>query len=137
MKGCVFLTYGLISLFIPILVILLAAFTKRIIPSLVIGVLVGGIFLGKGNVINGTILAIEHLVKSSASEESLYIILFLFVFGTFGEIMKVSGGIKGFSELANRYVKTEKGALGTIWLVTLFTFIDCCFHVIQNQYECK
>lgn len=128
----IILSSGLISIFIPILVILLAAFTKRIIPSLTIGILVGGIFLGKGNIIDGTILAVEHLIKSSASEESLYIVLFLFVFGAFGEIMKLSGGIKGFSELANKYVKTEKGALGTVWLVTLFTFIDCCFHVISS-----
>lgn len=126
------LNFGFVSIFIPILVILLAAFTKRIIPSLTIGILVGGILLGKGNVIDGTILAVEHLIKSSASEESLYIILFLFVFGAFGEIMKLSGGIKGFSELADRYVKTEKGALGAIWLVTPFTFIDCCFHVISS-----
>jgi len=126
------LTYGAISVFIPILVILMAAFTKRIIPSLIIGILVGGIFLSKGNVIDGIISAIDHLVKASANEESLYIILFLFVFGAFGEIMKVSGGIKGFSDLANRYVKTEKGALATIWLVTPFTFIDCCFHVISS-----
>lgn len=126
------LNFGLISLFIPILVILLAAVTKRIIPSLTIGILVGGIFLGKGNIIDGTILATEHLVKSSASQESLYIILFLFIFGAFGEIMKLSGGIKGFSELADKFVKTERGALGAIWLVTPFTFIDCCFHVISS-----
>lgn len=126
------MNYGFISIFIPILVILLAAFTKRIIPSLTIGILVGGIFLGKGNVLDGTILAIEHLIKSSASEESLYIIMFLFVFGAFGEIMKMSGGIKGFTKLADRYVKTEKGALSAIWLVTPFTFIDCCFHVISS-----
>ena len=68
--------------------------------------------------------------NASASEESLYIIMFLFVFGAFGEIMKVSGGIKGFSELANKYVKTEKGALSSVWGVSIFTFIDCCFHAI-------
>ena len=50
----------------------------------------------------------------------------------FGEIMKVSGGIKSFSELATKYVKTEKGALGAIWIVSPFTFIDCCFHAILS-----
>ncbi len=121
-----------ISIFIPILVILLAASTKRIIPSLIIGILAGGIFLSKGNVIDGTISAIDHLLKASAGEESMYIIMFLFVFGAFGEIMKVSGGIKGFSELANKYIKTEKGALGAVWAVSIFTFIDCCFHAISS-----
>jgi len=131
-KRVINLSYGLISIFIPLLVILLAAFTKKIISSLIIGILTGSILLGKGNIINGTILAVEHLIKSSANEESLYIIMFLFVFGALGEIMKVSGGIKGFSKIADKYVKTEKGALGTIWLVSIFTFIDCCFHVIST-----
>jgi Na+/H+ antiporter NhaC len=126
------LTFGVISVFIPLLVILLAAFTKRIISALIIGILTGGIFLSKGNVMDGTISAMDHLIKASASEESLYIIMFLFVFGAFGEIMKVSGGIKGFSVLANRYVKTEKGTLGAIWVVSIFTFIDCCFHAISS-----
>lgn len=125
------MTFGAISVCIPLLVILLAAFTKRIIPSLIIGILAGGILLSKGNVIDGIITAIDHLVKASASEDSLYIIMFLFIFGAFGEIMKLSGGIKGFSELANKYIKTEKGAYGAIWLVSIFTFIDCCFHGIS------
>lgn len=126
------MSQGLISLFIPIIVIILAMTTKRIIASLIVGVLVGGIFLAGGNIINGCIIAIEHLVKSVSSEESVYIVMFLFLFGAFGEIMKPSGGIKGFSELANKYVKTEKGALGAVWVVTIFTFIDCCFHAIAT-----
>lgn len=58
--------------------------------------------------------------------------MFLFLFGAFGEIMKVSGGIKGFSEVADKYIKTEKGALLSVWVVTIFTFIDCCFHAIST-----
>lgn len=130
-KGVITLNFGLVSIFIPIVVILLAAFTKRIVPSLVVGLLAGGILLTRGNVITGTISAVDHLVKSVATAESIYIILFLFIFGAFGEIMKVSGGIKGFSALSDKFVKTEKGALGAIWLVTLVTFIDCCFHGIS------
>ncbi|WP_274228940.1 hypothetical protein [Clostridium sp. 'White wine YQ'] len=102
------MSQGLISLFITIIVIILAMTTKRIIASLIIGILSGGILLGGGNIINGCIIAIEHLVKSASSEESVYIVMFLYLFGAFGEIMKLSGGIKGFTELANKYVKTEK-----------------------------
>lgn len=121
---------GILSLLIPFVVIILAMITKRIIASLVVGLLGGGILLADGNIINGCKFAIEHLVKSTANEESIYIIMFLFMFGAFGEIMKLSGGIKGFSEVATKYVKTEKGALGTVWFVSIFTFIDCCFHDI-------
>lgn len=124
------MSQGLISLFIPLIVIILAMSTKRIISALIVGTLVGGVLLAKGNIINGCIYAVDHIVKSAANEESVYIIMFLFVFGAFGEIMALSGGIKGFAEAANKYVKTEKGALGAVWFVTLFTFIDCCFHDI-------
>lgn len=123
---------GLLSLFIPLIVIILAMTTKRVIAALVVGILAGGAILAGGNVVNGSIVAVEHLVKSVASEESAYIIMFLFIFGAFGEIMKLSGGIKGFSEFADRFVKTERGALGSVWFVTLFTFIDCCFHAISS-----
>jgi Na+/H+ antiporter NhaC len=120
-----------ISVLIPIFVILAAAITKRIIPSLTAGILAGGILIGSGDPARGMTLAAEHLVRASADEESLYIIFFLFVFGAFAEIMKVSGGIKGFSKISEKYVKSEKAALAAVWLVTPFTFIDCCFHAIS------
>ncbi len=123
--------FGVISVLIPLLVILFAAITKRIIPALIIGILAGGILLCNGNVLDGSIAAVDRLVKASTSEESLYIIMFLFVYGGLAEIMKLSGGIKGFANLANRYVKTERGALFTVWAVSIFTFIDCCFHAIS------
>ena len=123
--------YGLISVLIPLLVIILAIVTKRIIPSLMIGVLAGGIAFANGNIINGVLAASDHLIKATANSESVYIIFFLFLFGAFAEIMKVSGGIKGFTNLADRFVKTEKGALGAVWAVTPVTFIDCCFHGIS------
>jgi len=122
------MNYGFISLSIPVIVIVLAIVTKRIISSLIVGILAGGIMLAGGNIIQGVIQATEHLVKSIATEESIYIILFLFIFGSFAEIMKVSGGIKGFTQITNKYIKTEKGALGAVWLVSIVTFIDCCFH---------
>ncbi len=125
------MSYGAVSVFIPILVLLLAAFTKSIIPSLILGILAGGILLARGNVVEGIIAAVDHLVRACANEDSLYIILFLFVFGAFAEIMSLSGGIKGFAKLADRYVKTEKGALFAVWIVSIFTSIDCCFHAIS------
>jgi Na+/H+ antiporter NhaC len=65
-------------------------------------------------------------------QESAYIVLFLFAFGSLSEIFKVSGGIKGFAGLADRYVKTEKGALLAVWAATPVTFLDCCFHGIAT-----
>lgn len=125
------MNYGLVSVIIPLIVIFIAIFTKKIITSLIIGILTGGLFLAKGNIIEGVLLASEHLIKSTANEQSIYIIFFLFLFGAFGEIMKVSGGVKGFTQIASKYVKGEKSALWSIWAITPVTFIDCCFHGIS------
>lgn len=123
---------GMVSVFIPVVVILLAVLTKRIIPALIMGVLAGGILLTNGDVIKGLISAVDHVVGSAATRESIYIIMFLFVFGSFGEIMKVSGGIKGFTKMTDKYIRTERGALSAVWFVSLFTFVDCCFHAIAT-----
>lgn len=122
---------GLLSVIIPLIVIVGAALTKGIIPSLIVGILAGGIALANGNIVQGMIDAGDHLVRSVANEESVYILFFLFLFGAFAEIMKLSGGIKGFAKLTEKLVKTERGALAAVWAVTPVTFIDCCFHGIS------
>lgn len=126
------MNYGVISLLVPIAVIVLAMVTKKIISSLILGILFGGILLSGGNIVKGVVLAVEHLVKTTANEESIYVIMFLFIFGAFGEIMKVSGGIKGFSKIADKYIESERGALTAVWAASLVTFIDCCFHAIAT-----
>lgn len=122
--------FGIISILIPVIVIILAIFTKRIILSLIIGILIGGIALSNGDIVQGVLSAADHLIKASANKESVYIIFFLFLFGSFAEIMKISGGIKGFTNLTTKFVKKEKSALGAVWAITPVTFIDCCFHCI-------
>ncbi|MTI85891.1 MAG: Na+/H+ antiporter NhaC family protein [Firmicutes bacterium] len=119
------------SLIPPLVTIATAVFTKRIIPSLTLGLWVGSILLVP-SLLGGTIKASEYIVDSLASKESAYIVLFLFVFGSLAEIFKVSGGIKGFANLADRYVKNERGALLSVWAASPATFLDCCFHVIST-----
>lgn len=86
--------------------------------------------LAHGDIIQGVLAAAEHIIQSAANEQSVYIVFFLFLFGAFAEIMKVSGGIKGFTKITGKIVKSERGALFAVWAVTPFTFIDCCFHSI-------
>jgi len=120
-----------LSLIPPVATILMAVFTKRIMLSLILGIISGSLILGKG-VVAGILKASDYLVASLASPESVYIIMFLFLFGALTEIFKVSGGIKGFASFADRFVKSERGALLSVWAATLATFFDCCFHVIAT-----
>jgi Na+/H+ antiporter NhaC len=128
---------GIIPVIIPLTVIVLAVITKRIIPSLVTGILTGGIALANGNVVQGMAAAADRLTKAAANEESIYIIFFLFLFGAFAEIMKVSGGIKGFTTLTEKAVKTERGALAAVWAVTPANFNDCLFSWHRRRHDRK
>lgn len=98
-----------VSLFPPFTTLVLAVFSKRIIPSLVLGLWVG-CFLETGRLVPGILEAGNRLVDVMAARENDYIIMFLFIFGSLSEMFAVSGGIKGFGRLADRYVKTERGA---------------------------
>ncbi|MDT8903396.1 Na+/H+ antiporter NhaC family protein [Anaeroselena agilis] len=116
----------------PIAAILGAAVTKRIIPSLVVGLLAGAVIKSGGNPLTGAVIAGEYLSRVVADENHAYIILFLFGFGALAEMFKVGGGISGFAKAVDPYVQSEKGALLSVLLVTPVTFLDCCFHVIST-----
>lgn len=125
------MNYSFLSLIPPIAAIFGAAITKRIIPSLVIGLLAGTLI--KTKTLLGTFIqAGDYLSGVVANKNSVYIILFLFCFGALAEIFKVGGGISGFAKKAEPYVKTERDALLSVWAASPATFLDCCFHVIST-----
>lgn len=113
----------------PLVTVICAIYTKRIIPSLVLGLLAGSMFKA-GGVFSGSIKAADYLAGVLNSADNILIILFLFSFGALTEIFSMSGGIKGFAQWAEKYVKSERGALLTVWAVTPVTYLDCCFHTI-------
>ena len=108
-----------------------AAITKRIIISLVFGLLIGTLLKSK-SILGMILLAGDSLSGVVSDKTNAYIILFLFCFGALAEIFKTGGGISGFAKVIKPYVKSEKGALLTIWAATPISFLDCCFHVIAT-----
>lgn len=120
-----------VSVLPPLVTLLTAIFTKRIVPSLTLGLLTGS-FLLSPSPLRAVIRASKYIVESLSSPESAYIVLFLFIFGALAELFKISGGIRGFAQLVEKHVNSERGALLSIWLATVATFLDCCFHVIAT-----
>ncbi|VBB09071.1 Hypothetical protein LUCI_4357 [Lucifera butyrica] len=122
-----------LSVIPPIAAILGAAVTKKIIPSLVFGLLAGSIANAGWSLTGGLLAAGNYLSRVIANPDHAYIILFLFSFGALAEMFKAGGGIAGFSQAAAPYVKTERGALASVFLATPISFLDCCFHVIATS----
>lgn len=120
------------SIIPPLAAIIGAAVTKRIIPSLVLGLLAGTLLQSGGSLLGSVLLAGQALAGVVSEESHAYIILFLFSFGALAEIFKVGGGISGFAKLTEPYIKTERGALLSVLWASPVTFLDCCFHTIAT-----
>jgi len=117
-----------LSLIPAAITIVLTFKTKKLIPSLFLGVLTGT-FIKEGFL--GGITAIgEYMMDAIADKESAYTLSFLIAFGSLAELIEMAGGISGFSEKVSKWAKSEKSILGWAWLLSIITFFDSSFHTI-------
>ena len=86
-----------LSILPPILTIAVATWSKKIIPSLLIGLLVGGYLLNP-TLTDGFEKAVDQIVKTLTDNGSLQVLLFLYLFRGLISLMRKSGGIEVFSD---------------------------------------
>ncbi|CAN5413380.1 Na+/H+ antiporter NhaC family protein [soil metagenome] len=118
-----------ISVIPPVLTIAFAIYSKKIIPSLIAGFLIG-CFLLDPSPAGGFESAISYLVSIITDKENLQVFLFLYLFSGLIAIISRSGGIKAFSDIARKMVKSPSGVFYLVWALLPVTFIDCGFRVI-------
>ena len=118
-----------LSVLPPLLTIALAIWSKRIIPSLLAGLLLGGYLLDR-RITGGFETAVDQIVSTLTDKDSLQVLLFLYLFSGLMGIIKKSGGIQAFSSLAGEHVASEKGAFYVPWALIPVTFIDCGFRIV-------
>ena len=115
---------------VPPLVTNAAGFwSRRVLPSLLFGLLVGGYLLNP-TIVGGLDTAIEKTLKTLSDEDSLRVLLFLYLFSGLVGMVRRAGGINAFSRWLSRYVKSETGVLYTLWALIPVTFIDCAFRIV-------
>lgn len=120
---------GLYSIIPSVTAIIIAIITRQVLPALIIG-LIAGAYLVEPSLLGGIVKATDYLVKSATVKENIEIAFFLYIFSGLMGMMKVSGGVKGVERLISNRIKSEKGTLLTTWGLSLFTFIDCGFHIM-------
>jgi len=118
-----------ISILPPLLTIAIAIWSKKIIPSLLIGLLAGSYFLHP-TVTGGFETAVDQIVKTLTDKDNFQVLLFLYLFSGLIALIKKSGGIKAFSDIAEKHIGSKKGVFFTLWALIPVTFIDCGFRVI-------
>lgn len=115
---------------IPFLIVIpLAIYTKKVIPALVVGVIVGG-YLVTPEIIGGLRTSIQYVVDALIDEANMKVILFLYVFTGLVGIMKASGGIKGFVKWASERIKTKREAIILSYVSILGTFAAPSFRIV-------
>lgn len=83
---------------IPALITIILTFkTKKLIPALVVGFVVGSFFQAK-SLVGGFIYVGEHIVGVLSDKGDAYSLIFLLIFGSLSELIIMAGGVSGFSE---------------------------------------
>lgn len=109
--------------------IAVAIWSKKVLPSLLLGLLVGGYLLNH-SVIGGLETAIANAVNTISDKGNLQVLLFLYLFSGLIALIRRAGGIVAFSAWVGKFVKSENGVFFTLWALIPVTFIDCAFRII-------
>lgn len=114
-----------------VVAVAVAMATRQVLLGLILGLIVGSYSLQPG-VFNTLSKASDYIFTAIADKDNLRIIVFLYVFGGLVGMMHVAGGVKGFANLVQRRIKTERSALLVTWLTVLITFMDCEFRIMTT-----
>ncbi|GGE50147.1 Na+/H+ antiporter [Pullulanibacillus camelliae] len=115
---------------VPFLVVIpVAIMTKKVLPALTLGLIVGS-YIYRPHVVEGIQAAVAFVVQALIDKSNIEIILFLYIFTGLVGIMKHSGGIKGFVKWSAEHVQTKRQALLLIWASTIGTFSSPTFRIV-------
>lgn len=107
---------------IPFLVVIpIAMWTKQVLSGLIVGLLIGG-YLAEPSLLGGLQKSVYYIIHSMTASSKLKIIVFLYLFSGLIGMIKLSGGIKGFVDMASKKIKSKTGALMLIWISVIGTF---------------
>ena len=117
--------YGLLSLLPPVVAILLAVATRRVIASLLAGVLVGAMILESCHPINSVVTLCETYLWTNLTDgDHLRIFAFTLLMGAMVGVIGRSGGMRGVVRLLTPMARGRRGTQLTTWLLGLIIFFD-------------
>jgi len=112
-----------------IVVIPLSILTRQVIPGLLAGLLLGAYMLHP-TALGGVAASLTYLVKEVGIPDNVRLIVFLYGFGAFVGLVRVTGGVSGFAAWMETRVKTVKSAFAVTWISALVTFMAPDFRII-------
>ena len=118
----------------PVVAIALALITKEVYSSLFIGIVVGAVLYGGGNVERTILHAFGDdnggFVSVLTDSYNVCILIFLVILGTIVAMMNKAGGSAAFGKWASEHIKTKAGAQLATILLGVLIFIDDYFNCL-------
>jgi tetracycline resistance efflux pump len=115
---------------IPFLVVIpIALLTRQVLPGLVVGLLVGA-YMVHPTLLGGIQASLSYILKEIGVSDNLRLLVFLYGFGAFVGLVRVTGGVAGFAEWMSTRVRSVKAAFAVTWLSSLVTFMAPDFRII-------
>ncbi len=117
-------TYGIVSLVPIVVIIVLALVTRKTFVSMLMGVLVGFAILAAGHPVKLLNLFLDGLYAVMTDADTAWVLLVCGLFGSLIALMEKSGGVLGFSSLAQKVIKGRRASMIFTWILGIIIFVD-------------
>ena len=117
--------FGALSLTPPILAIVLAIVTRRIVLSLLLGIFAGALVMAHGNPLVALAQTWEtHLWAVLIDAGKMRMFSFTLLMGAMIGVITRSGGMQGLVQLVSPYANTRRRGQLATWLLGIMVFFD-------------
>ena len=98
-------SFGIWSLILPVVAIILAIATRQVFVSLLFGILLGWVIINDGNIWLGFLDSVQALVDVFKDSGNTRTIMFCALVGALIVFIQRSGGVEGFIIKVNRLLE--------------------------------
>lgn len=119
--------YGIWTIITPVVTIILAIFTRQVILSLLLGILVGFTVINNHNVILGIQGTIEGIIDTFSSSGNTKTIIFMLMIGGIMRLVVVTGGVRSLVRLLTnktQLIENKKSVQFLAMIITSLIFIE-------------
>ena len=119
------INYGLLSLFTPVIAILLSFITKQVILSLTTAVLVGATIVNSGNILNGFLRTCDTYIVGTVTDSwNGTLLIFILAVGGLVSLMARMGGTQAMAIELSKKAKNSRNSLVITWILGILIFFE-------------
>jgi len=117
--------YGILSLLPPAVAIVLAMLTRRVVLSLLLGIVMGALVISSGRLDQATVLVFEGFLWPAFTDDGhLRVFAFTSLMGAMVGVMARSGNMQAIVQMLVPVARTRRRGQCVTWLAGLIIFFD-------------